>query len=201
MIMSTYSEQERRNFYRIQDQVGLSYSTLTEAEFLSGAYRNAIADDPFILLSELNKLDTENYVHLRNLSHHQREIAEYFDVINRKIRLLARAIMSEDEKSLHSPTHEVNISAGGISFPTAEILTLETLLDMRIVLFPSMMGIQAIAKIIHVTADCTSEPNWVSAQFVEIGDADQQALVKHVLRRQSEALKSAREAKELSEDD
>ncbi|HBC56514.1 MAG TPA: hypothetical protein DCZ03_05050 [Gammaproteobacteria bacterium] len=189
-------ELERRDFYRIQDKIGLTYQTVTEQQFLSREYLKYDESDAFTLLSELNKLDNENYIHLRNLSHHHREIAEYFDVINRKIRLLARAIVNEDEKFLHSPTHDVNISAGGLSFPSTESLEVNTLLDMRIVLFPTLLGIRTLGKIIHVAPSTASEPNSVAVHFIEIAESDQQALVKHVLRKQSEELKLARESKD-----
>lgn len=196
MTDKDHPQLERRDFYRIRDKIGLTYEIITEQQFLSGEYLKNEVSDAFTLLSELNKLDNENYMQLRNLSHHHREIAEYFDVINRKIRLLARSIVSEDEQFLHSPTQDVNISAGGLSFPSTESLKVHTLLDMRIVLFPSLLGIRTLGKIIHVTPSTATEPCLVAVQFIEIGESDQQALVKHVLRRQSEELKLARETKD-----
>jgi len=185
------SVDDRRDYYRISDTVGLVYSVCinandvpTESEFISEV------PDEFQLISQLSKIDMENSPLLQGIHDVSPDICRYLKTINTKIDAIARQVVSigltEEVQS-----HKVTLSAGGISFLSSEPIELGNYLRAQMILYPSCSGILTYGKVVRckaVTIDDTEQYD-IAIEYRLIHENDRDALVRHVLHLQSNQLR------------
>ena len=80
--MSTQDENDRREYYRIEDTIALDFTPLAGAEALASDELHD-ASPLFNLLSELHLMDFESQHLLRNISERDRTLANYLKVVNK----------------------------------------------------------------------------------------------------------------------
>ncbi|MCP4271284.1 MAG: PilZ domain-containing protein [Gammaproteobacteria bacterium] len=189
--MTNNSVDDRRDFYRISDTVGLIYSVCsgenaipTENEFI------AEVPDEFQLISQLSKIDLENSTLLQNIHDLSPDICRYLKTINTKIEAIARQVVSigltDEVKS-----HKVTLSAGGVSFILSEPVELGAILRTQMILYPSCSGILTYGKVVRckaITIDDTEQYD-IAIEYCLIHENDRDALVRHVLHLQSNQLR------------
>ncbi len=189
--MTNNSVDDRRDFYRISDTVGLIYSVCsgenaipTENEFI------AEVPDEFQLISQLSKIDLENSTLLQNIHDLSPDICRYLKTINTKIEAIARQVVSigltDEVKS-----HKVTLSAGGVSFILSEPVELGAILRTQMILYPSCSGILTYGKVVRckaITVDDTEQYD-IAIEYCLIHENDRDALVRHVLHLQSNQLR------------
>ena len=88
--MSTLDEEDRREYYRIEDRIALEITPLSAAEALGGELLQD-ASPLFNLLSELHLSEFESQHLLRQLSDKDRTLAAFLKAQNKRI---------EDRKSV-----------------------------------------------------------------------------------------------------
>ncbi|NNJ72683.1 MAG: PilZ domain-containing protein [Enterobacterales bacterium] len=177
---------ERRDYYRIEDTVGLSFETCTESELPSNDEFLRMAPDEFQLINHLKNLDLENSKLLHTIQEESPDIARYLKLVNLKIEALAKNIITKgltDEIA----TTEVTLSAGGINLISQNMLATENYIKLRMILYPSTCVINCYAKVVR------SEPcdgGFDSAfEYFLITESDRDILVRHVLQLQSNTLR------------
>jgi len=189
--VTTNSVDDRRDYYRISDTVGLIYSICggendipTENEFI------AEVPDEFQLISQLSKIDLENSTLLQNIHDLSPDICRYLKTINTKIEAIARQVVSigltEEVKS-----HNVTLSAGGVSFILSEPVELGAILRTQMILYPSCSGILTYGKVVRckaISIDDTEQYD-IAIEYCLINETDRDALVRHVLHLQSNQLR------------
>lgn len=137
--MSTLDEEERREYYRIDDMIALQISTLSAPE---AASKEVLLDDSplFNLLSELHLSEFEAQHLLRQINEKDRSLAAFLKVQNKRVDLLSQ-IMARgllDEVGAPQP---VVISEGGIDFKHPTPLALGAHLAVKLVLMPQALGL------------------------------------------------------------
>ncbi|UVE19223.1 PilZ domain-containing protein [Pseudomonas sp. LS44] len=188
--MTTQDENDRREYYRIDDTIALEFSLLSGAEALAG---EALHDTSplFNLLSELHLLDYESQHLLRHISERDRTLANYLKVINRRTDLLGQALAQNLLSALGTP-RQVTMSEGGLSFDNASSLELGSHLALKMVLMPQALGLLVRALVIH----CQPLENGlynIGTEFESLTDAQRQLLARHILQRQALERRQARE--------
>ena len=109
--MSTQDEEDRREYYRIEDTIALEFSLLSGAEAqASDALHDA--SPLFNLLSDLHLMDFESQHLLRHISERDRTLANYLKVINKRIDLLGQAVAQSLLRDIGVP-RQVSLSEGG----------------------------------------------------------------------------------------
>ncbi|WP_372866446.1 PilZ domain-containing protein [Pseudomonas sp.] len=188
--MSIQDEDDRREYYRIDDTIALEFTPLSGAEALAS---DELHDSSplFNLLSELHLLDFESQHLLRHISERDRTLANYLKVINKRIDLLGQAVAQSLLRDIGTP-RQVCLSEGGVSFSSSQNLTIGSHLAIKIVLMPQALGLLLRAKVIH--CQMLAEQQFeIGTEFEALTDAQRQLLARHILQRQALERRQARE--------
>ncbi len=188
--MSTQEEDDRREYYRIDDTIALSFTSLTGADAQAG---EALHDSSplFNLLSELHLMDFESQHLLRHISERDRTLANYLKVINKRIDLLGQAVAQSLVRDIGAP-RRVSLSEGGVSFTNGNPVAVDSCLAIKLVLMPQALGLLLRAKVVH----CRELPEGqfeIGTAFEGLTDAQRQLLARHILQRQARERRQARE--------
>jgi c-di-GMP-binding flagellar brake protein YcgR len=189
---------ERRTYFRIQDTALVKYR-VAQSDKLE-AERHAV---------HLSRIKAENTraalfgleTHLQEVfdkvRHSNPPIVEALELINRKINLLERIVSVEhtapgsEEYHEHEPK-EINLSGGGMAITAVCVLAVGTNLAIDLVLLPSNDPMRTFGRVVS-TRKSDGDQHVISIVFEEIRPDDQDRLIQHILRRQSEQLRLARQ--------
>ncbi len=188
------NSRERRQYFRIEDRVSLRVRQVTEEEFVALLKRGPQAEDKTVgLVAQLRSLTNHMGNTLLSVRKDNPDVAQYLQLLDKKIEIIARHL--EGKGDVIAPDTRVNIGTGGLAFWRESALPLNTKLEVRFVLFPSYLRVTALAHVVH--AD--EEPQASSAQrfrigveFDRIGEAEQEALARHLIELQSAQLRRQR---------
>lgn len=187
--MTEISDDERRDFYRIKDTVGLTYTIcLSDEDIPDEESFAAEIPDEFQLITHLSNIDLNGSSLLHNIQDVSPDVSRYLKIINSKIEALARYIITmglTDEIT----TQKVTLSAGGLCFVADEAIALESTIRLRMVLYPSCFGILAYAKVVRCERIVNSSQCDIGIEYILINETDRDALVRHVLQLQSNLLR------------
>lgn len=209
------TSQERRRYFRVMDVVGLRVSVVSEAEAdaKTAVHKQTVAE-------RLRQVNNEIHDSLDALKRNNEQLALVFGMLNHKIDLAVSELSTnrEDDALLLDDIfqrHQVNISAGGVAFPSSRDFSEDQSLSVRIKLFPSQEVVTALAKVISSearevppegmsevqTLELRERPFWVRLNFEDISMVEQELLAQHVIRKQASELAFLRKLKDEDEDD
>ncbi len=193
-------DEDRRQYFRIDDQVTLSYQTVPEdtlAEKIEHLDKGLESD--FSVMSNLSVISQEMSGVLRKIEVSNPDVARYLKSLDQKIELLGRAFLAWTSDLGDQPASAVNLSANGMAFTTSEQLQAGDLLELKLLL-PSFTGLVVYAEVIAcetITVEHSEEPLFqIRVTFRHLRENDRDLLIRHVLQRQSESLRRRREARE-----
>jgi len=197
--ISQENQAERRVYFRLKDTITLEYELLGNVCLETDPYSSELSVPPHLkLVSELQKLEKDSNALLQPIMEHNRHVGNYLRVLNRRIDCLSRFIATDRFSKSPHPTHEVNLSEGGVAFEADEELTLNSFLHVKIVLFPSLTNLAAIGKVTYCEQHGSTAGTAVfrvGMEFEHITDPDRQQLAKHIIQEQ---LRLRREQQYLS---
>src|SRR5690554_5528905 len=172
--MSTQDNQDRREYYRIDDQIALQirlHGSQSEEDSLL-----------FNLLGDLHLLEYDAQPLLRSVGESDRTIANYFKIINKRIDLLGQVLASNLLKDI-GPVRDVSLSESGMTFIDEMTHPIDTLLSLKIVLLPQGFGLHVDARVIeHRNSPVGVQTVTV---FENIPDSTRQILARHILHKQA----------------
>lgn len=183
------SEQERRDFYRMEDRVHLIRTPIE---------KHLISDDPYsdrynvprqaLLISQLQAIDNESRDLLRQVGDYNRALGTYLKAQEEKFELLAKYIVSHDKELTQKET--VNLSEGGISFYNSTPLPPGGYLHLIVMLFPSYSTIAAIG-IVRTCEKIEEQPTIyrIGVEFEVLLEPDRKLIVRHIRRRESQTIR------------
>ncbi|MDA0822726.1 MAG: PilZ domain-containing protein [Proteobacteria bacterium] len=190
---------ERRKYFRIQDSALVKYRVIQsdklEAERRSVHLNQIKAENT---RAALFGLETHLQEVFEKVRHSNQPIVEALELINRKINLLERivsiehAVPGSDEYLEHEPK-EINLSGGGMAITAECVLAVGANLAIDLVLLPSNDPMRVFGRVVS-TRKIDGNQHVISIVFEEIRPDDQDRLIQHILRRQSEQLRLARQA-------
>ncbi|MEX0604194.1 MAG: PilZ domain-containing protein [Marinobacter sp.] len=180
--MDSEAPSERRDYYRIEDWIGLEFKRCPETLASPGSTaENGHLDG---LRAELRRLDLDVRNQLASLSEKDRLLATLIKSLNSKVDTLARIMAFEQNPLQPHEWQNATLSEGGISFIESESsLMIDDVIDLRMTLPPELYRPQALAKVISSTPLETGGRR-VHAEFTVIQDADRQQIARHVMRWQ-----------------
>ena len=166
--MPTQDEDDRREYYRIDDTIALEFTQLSGAEALAS---EALHDSSplFNLLSDLHLMDFESQHLLRHISERDRTLANYLKVINKRIDLLGQAVAQSLLRDIGAP-RKVSLSEGGVSFNNSQPVAAGAHLAVKMVLMPQALGLLLRAKVVHCRP-LPSQQFEIGAEFEALTDA------------------------------
>jgi len=166
-------DDERREYDRVQDAVGLQVQRLHE---MSAAGEASNQSAPIGQVRRANKYDISGYADAKR---EYPAVTQYVDELEERIRqlLLDGATPSE------SPTHKVSLSANGMAFADDSLMYPGEQIGITITLFPSLHRVACDARVISAgdaPEIANGEKHTYRLSFVRMTDADKQALDQHV---------------------
>ena len=192
--------EDRRDFYRIDDEVALDYQLIDESEEALLVERiQAEFSDRFTASSDFEATSRQMAHVLHKAQIDSPDLARCIQMIDQKLNTLAQLLASED-MSLHGkPLHKVNISAGGLMFRTMEEVPVNRAIELRFVLFPTHSAVLTLSRVIHCERDDDSDalfPWQVAVEYEQLRESDRELLVRHIMSKQTTNLRAEREGAE-----
>ncbi|MCW1246343.1 PilZ domain-containing protein [Pseudomonas sp. SAICEU22] len=190
--MSTLDEEDRREYYRIEDTIALEIRPLSIPE---AASQEVLQDESplFNLLSELHLSEFESQHLLRQISERERSIAAYLKAMNKRLDLLSQVIAVTVLGEIGEP-QPVIISEGGIDFQYPTPIAVGAHLSIKLVLMPQALGLLLRARVTH--CDPKGGGYDVGTEFEHPTDAQRQLLARYILQKQAHERRLARELNE-----
>ncbi|MES9931372.1 MAG: PilZ domain-containing protein [Candidatus Sedimenticola sp. PURPLELP] len=200
----TVSTDERRRFFRIDDSVNLSYTSISPDQLSERMKRlDNDLDTDFTIMSNLAAVTQQMAGVLHKVEADYPDVANYLKALNKKIDILGRAFLVQNTDLSENPANPVNISASGMAFNTTEQLEPGTQLELKLLLMPSFTGILTMAEVVSCREMDEAEGDYrydLRVNFTHLRDADRDVLIRHVIRLQTEELRRQREEREAEEE-
>jgi hypothetical protein len=190
--MSTLDEEDRREYYRIEDMIALEIRPLSAPE-AAGQEVLQDASPLFNLLSELHLSEFESQHLLRQISERDRNLAAFLKSQNKRIDLLSQVIAITVLGQIGEP-QPVIISEGGIDFQHPTPIAEGAHLSVKLVLMPQALGLLLRARVTH--CDRKGEGYAIGTEFEYPTDAQRQLLARYILQKQAQERRLAREQNE-----
>ncbi|MEH6616244.1 MAG: PilZ domain-containing protein [Porticoccus sp.] len=174
---------ERRTYYRINDEVGLTYKILSQDEDIQSSLSGNLGLSVTSLLAEI---DHEFNQATNTLWHENPTIAKALGLLNKKLSIIAANSLSEEGQDIDDYEEMmVNISGCGLSFNCTENLSTGTRLLLTIVLKPANTPLNFTGEVIASAnnANNAEKPYSVRVNFDENNNAQEQ-LIQHIVQKQ-----------------
>ena len=189
---------DRREFFRINDQVALSYRSVTPEEMDETLKRRTEGfEDTDSIASSFALANAEMNNSLDKCRKQMPEVAAYLEGVNAKMEFLIRLLIAIHDEMPDRPTHEVNLSASGLSFRVHEPLKAQSLVELKLLCFPSYLYLVTFAHIVRCVraseeGESSQYPFEVAVEFLHMGETEREALIRHILQREAAHLRETR---------
>jgi len=191
----TTGQSERREYFRITDEVTLNARKIENEdamELMRGRLCDAIPDQ-FMLAASFTAQSADMQRLLHNMPGKSHDLTAYLARLDNKLNRLAQHMVLESMHVDDRPLVAVNLSAGGVAFHGEDEFRVDDMLEIRMVLYPDLIGILAIARVVG----CEPEAGGgfqVAVEFSEMRERDRDLLVKHTIHRDTILRRKQREA-------
>lgn len=184
--------EDRRQYFRIDDEVVLAWARIDAdglfalAERLRGEGSEGYGFGPLYAA-----LTVDAQALLAQLRSESALLVQYVENLERRLDILASAIVLADLGVHERSARHVNLSAGGIEFEAETALEPEATLELRFVIYPNRSAIVAGARVTRCMAgDPRSAWPWrIAVEFVCLREQDRQMIVRHVMFREARHLR------------
>jgi len=182
--MNNTNNDERRDFFRIEDEVYLEIETISLDEYNSAEEVLAnLHNDSFSLSADFATLNNNLHPVLNNIKQIHPDIAQYLELLNNKIDSLGELLLHKSSAYDENKRIKANVSASGIMFESEATFKVDELIRLELVLFPEKIGVLIFGKIIKVAESKNQKQN-ISIEFEHIRTEDQELMIKHNLNKQ-----------------
>ncbi len=187
---------ERREYFRITDEIALDYRQIKEEDvdrFMERMQSRLV--DRFTAASSFAATSRQMAHVIHKVQIDSPELARCLQAIDQKLNMVAQLFVSEEMGLEEQPTREVSLSAGGVAFRAQHEIPSGSLLELRMVLFPAMVGIITISRVVHcqrATDDDSQFPWQVAVEYEHLREADRELLVRHIMAKETEQLRALR---------
>jgi len=179
--------EDRRRFFRLDDEVVLEFETLDREEVSAWKESHQQQKD------ELSQLEQDIGSHISQLKAQDPALARLLELFNQKINLLGASHLPGTSKRDLSATEartRINLSACGMAFHTNESVATGDHLLLHMQLKPSNAELSLTGTIVSIEESKTAdEPNLVRIDFADLKEAEQEVLLQHLFQLQNRHLK------------
>lgn len=191
--------EDRRNYFRVDDTVRLSIRPVPPEELearLDELDHDLVGN--FTVQSSLAAITAQMSMSLRRIENRDPDLAAYLRAIDQKIEVIGRAFITQEPEFHAQQAVPANLSAGGMCVGVGEAYPSGTVLEIRMLLFPSFTGLMIYGRVID-TEPATEETaggrfaHVARIEFSHIRESDRELLIRHLLRRQSQQLRDRHE--------
>jgi hypothetical protein len=192
------SDDERREFFRIDDSIRVSCAVI-DPEALPVDIDERAGNDRFSIVTRLQAISQHLSASFHRIEQRDTDVADYLKALDEKINMLGQTFLAQEKALLEQPSRSVNLSAGGLAMDLSERLAVGDKVEIKLLLLPSYTGVLAYGEVVGV--DDIPLPDdghryHARINFTHIRCSDQDALIRHIMRRQGEMLRQRREQQE-----
>ena len=187
--MSTLNDADRREYYRIEDLIALELTPVRASEAATSEVLQD-ASPLFNLLSELHLSEFESQHLLRQISERDRTVSSYLKTLNKRVDLLSQ-IVAQTVLGQIGELQPVTLSEGGIEFHHPHPYPTDSHLAVKLVLMPQALGLLLRARVVRCLAQDGGYS--IDTEFESLNDTQRQLLARHILQKQAQARRLARE--------
>jgi len=178
------NENERRDYFRIYDEVFIEFTAISEEEYKTAPETlQNLHDSSFSLSADFATLNNNIHPILNNIKQLHPDIGEYLDALNSKIDSLSQHILCKNTQYDKSKVVTANISASGIQFKTEHTFKEQQAIKLELILLPEKIGVLIFGRVIE------SKENCLSIEFKHLRPEDQELMIKHNLNKQMSELR------------
>jgi len=187
---------ERRGYFRIEDDVLLSFQTVAPEVWEKLADKSSNSEtNSFNLKAKFAAIDQAIKPVRCRLRQQSEDLAGCLEAIDQKLEMLAELLLRQENDLDNLPTRKVNLSAGGISFHVQKPVKSDDILRLRLLLLPSHIGIETYARVVY----CVQVENFrvgrfpykVGVEFCHLRESDTDLIIRHVLDKQTRERRAA----------
>lgn len=187
-------DQDRRQFYRIDKWVALEFQLLQSSNERtdlpnSGTFK---VSPHFMLHAELQQLNTTIDKHLASALTLSPETTEIFNLLNRKINIIARSLTDSNELGFNIRTDKVNLSEGGLSIHLEEPLPLGQRLVIKLIMPESNVGMRLLSEVKR--CELKESQFDIGLEFLNIPEICRSELARLIFRSQIEQHQAQKES-------
>lgn len=194
---STDNNADRRAYFRINDRLLIDIKLLEpEAAWELGKLIVSSAPHASHPHQQLSSLETAFHHLTDQIGHADRDVARALRMLDEKINLLANNVQHLLQPIDDTQAQAVNLSAGGISILSDQVIAPKTPVEVNMTLLPSGIAIRAIAKVISCEQLLSAQDGKgfsLRLAFTHMNENDRNILVKHTLTRQAENLRQQKQ--------
>lgn len=186
---------DRRRFFRISDQIGISYRVLDDVELSQvESLGKPIADLPL-----LTQYDNKISELLKELGETNPVLAELLDTMDKKFNCVIQQLELESSiaRNLVHGVREVNISACGLALDLDERLPERAVVELQLSLQSKQALISCYGVVVEVAHLQESDEYHTRIDYCGMTTRDQESLIQHIVQRQSQLLSEERKATSL----
>lgn len=178
---------ERRRYFRINGRIGLSYDLLDQSH--DHDPREQLDEKALDIWDRISDQDEKINSLLTELANENPKVAELISTLNQKMERLVRQMVLDSQlvDNLANRVRQVNISACGVAFVNDVDVPLKTRIALDLKLLPKNNIVRANGMV--VGCDQTEEGYYWRIDFYDIKPAAQEALIQHIVQKQSEQLR------------
>lgn len=190
---------ERRRYFRIEDEIILSWHSITPEEKNKGVARFARGEVEYPDLAGMYLgLEADLSDMIQAVAAKDPNISNALELINRKLNLFIKKMPLDQltQTLLDEIPQPVNISASGLSFETAYQKTPGEDLKVEMVLLPEKFYILCYAVVIDCVPLEKTSTYRMNVDFVTMRDEDTERLVQHIMRKEVEFLRARRKSRQ-----
>lgn len=171
--------QEKRRYFRINDQVGLAFEWLGVKEAAADGDSSQDEDAN----ANIGRL-------LEELRRESPKLAEICEAINKKLDQVLQRLELESETLTRvlGRIREINISACGLGFVSDQMAQVGRHMRCELALTPS--GKTIVTRGVLVACDSVAGGYYWRVDFYGMSPANQEQLIQHIVQRQSAQLKN-----------
>jgi len=186
---------ERRRYVRVNDIVSLRYRLMDENEVIEE--RNLSTPH---FGSQLLQLDNQFQVVYQRVKDLDVNVGEALDLLNQKIMVISERLSDEPLEDV-AIAHEVSLSACGVSFPSEEKAGVDDNVWIELILRPIHLRIVTTGRVVGCerSDESSQYPYALRVDFTGVSVEDEESLIQHVIRRESQLLKEQRQLREAAE--
>lgn len=171
----------RRQYFRVADHVSIELTKIDEHSVAAEQFELL---PEFGLISEFQLLDVESKHLLRTIIDKDKNLGQFLKIMNKKLDSLARVISLNHQIVPSESIVEVNLSEGGVSLECEQNYEKNDKLAIKLVLLPSYSGLLLEGRVL--SSQKTQDSHTLHIEFIDISDAHQQLIARHIMRIQSQ---------------
>jgi len=184
-------QQDRRQFYRIQDNVPLHITAISgQTSVPDISQLEQEIPSSFQLINQLREIEAEAGLTLSSLQSSEPAIAEYLRSLTKRLDLIGGYIAEQKFAELKN-CESVSISGNGLRINSSENIPNDCVVLVEMLLPNTKTGIHCYGKVVEsIKKDQTFT---IAITFETIRENDREAIIRHVIRQESKLIREAKE--------